>query len=64
MGELITCPHQVGDETKIAVKLCLTYTLCYILSLTIKFHVRLLAVFIKMFLKVLLIFVPFDAEKL
>ena len=36
-GELITCPHQIG-ETKIAVKLWLTYTLCYILSLAVKFE--------------------------
>ena len=63
VGELITCPHQI-DETKIAVKLWLTYTPCYILSLAIKFQVRLLALFWKMFLKMLLIFVPFGAQKL
>ena len=37
VGEVITCPHQIG-ETKIAVKLWLTYTLCYILSLAVKFE--------------------------
>ena len=64
VGELITCPHQIG-ETEIVVKLWLTYTICYILSLAIKFEAAgCVRTFLKMFLKMLLIFVPFGAEKL
>ena len=36
-------PHQIGQANS-AAKVWLTYTLCYILALTIKFHMRLLAV--------------------
>ena len=36
-GGINNLPHQIG-ESKIAVKLWLTYILCYILSLAIKFE--------------------------